>query len=84
MKTKKEIVENWLPRYTGVKLKDFGKYILLTNFDNYVDIFAELNGVKVDGKDKAMPSATANKITIINSCFVVFNFFKNRLVSRRA
>ena len=66
MKTKKEIVENWLPRYTGVKLKDFGKYILLTNFDNYVDIFAELNGVKVDGKDKAMPSATANKITIIN------------------
>ena len=66
MKTKKEIVENWLPRYTGVKLEDFGKYILLTNFDNYVDIFAELNGVKVDGKDKAMPSATANKITIIN------------------
>ena len=49
MKTKKEIVENWLPRYTGVKLEDFGKYILLTNFDNYVDIFAELNGVKVDG-----------------------------------
>ena len=66
MKTKKEIVENWLPRYTGVKLEDFGKYILLTNFDNYVDIFAELNGVKVDGMDKAMPSATANKITIIN------------------
>ena len=66
MKTKKEIVENWLPRDTGVKLEDFGKYILLTNFDNYVDIFAELNGVKVDGKDKAMPSATANKITIIN------------------
>jgi len=66
MKTKKEIVENWLPRYTGVRLEDFGKYILLTNFDNYVDIFAELNGVKLDGKDKAMPSATANKITIIN------------------
>ena len=66
MKTKKEIVENWLPRYTGVKLEDFGKYILLTNFNNYVDIFAELNGVKVDGEGKAMPSATANKITIIN------------------
>ena len=41
MKTKQEIVENWLPRYTGVKLEDFGKYILLTNFDNYVKKFAE-------------------------------------------
>ena len=33
MKTKEEIVNNWLPRYTGTKLEDFGKYILLTNFD---------------------------------------------------
>ena len=66
MKTKKQIVENWLPRYTGVKLEDFGKYILLTNFNNYVEIFAEINKVKIDGLDKAMPSATANDITIIN------------------
>lgn len=66
MKTKKEIVENWLPRYTGVALKDFGKYILLTNFDNYVDSFARLNKVKVVGKDKAMPSSTFNGISIIN------------------
>ena len=29
MKTKKEIVENWLPRYTGLPLEKFGKYILL-------------------------------------------------------
>ncbi|HRX01171.1 MAG TPA: AMP nucleosidase, partial [Cyclobacteriaceae bacterium] len=36
MKTKQEIVENWLPRYTGMKLSDFGSDILLTNFDNYV------------------------------------------------
>jgi len=28
MKTKEEIVDNWLPRYTGKKLEDFGKYIL--------------------------------------------------------
>jgi AMP nucleosidase len=66
MKTKQEIVENWLPRYTGVKLEDFGKYILLTNFDNYVKKFAEWNDVEVAGQDRAMHSATAGGITIIN------------------
>jgi len=66
MKTKKDIVDNWLPRYTGQTLDAFGKYILLTNFQNYVDMFAENHGVEVDGKDKPMPSATAEGITIIN------------------
>jgi AMP nucleosidase len=66
MKTKQEIVENWLPRYTGVKLEDFGKYILLTNFDNYVKKFAEWNDVEVQGMDRAMRSATSGGITIIN------------------
>lgn len=66
MKSKQEIVENWLPRYTGVPLESFGHYILLTNFDNYVKKFAEWNGVEVQGSDKAMRSATAGGITIIN------------------
>ena len=66
MLSKKEIVDNWLPRYTGTPLEDFGKYILLTNFNNYVDFFAEQHGVEVRGKDKAMPNATADGITIIN------------------
>ena len=66
MKTKQEIVANWLPRYTGVKLESFGKDILLTNFDNYVYKFAEWHNVPVDGIDKAMISATAEGITIIN------------------
>jgi len=66
MKTKQEIVENWLPRYTGIKLEDFGKFILLTNFDNYVKKFAEWNNVEVFGQDRAMHSATAGGITIIN------------------
>ncbi|WP_422359304.1 AMP nucleosidase [Reichenbachiella sp.] len=66
MKTKKEIVDNWLPRYTGVELEDFAEYILLTNFANYVEIFAEKFDVSVEGKDKPMQSATANNITIIN------------------
>lgn len=66
MKTKKEIVENWLPRYTGIPLKDFGEYVLLTNFDNYVRKFAEWNNVPVRGEDRAMLSATSEGITIIN------------------
>ena len=66
MKTKEEIVRNWLPRYTGLPLENFGKYILLTNFDHYVDLFASWHDVPVIGKDRPMPNATANDITIIN------------------
>src|SRR3954470_973500 len=66
MKTKEEIVENWLPRYTGEKLENFGKYILLTNFSNYVKMFAFLNDVPIIGEDRPMQCATANGITIIN------------------
>jgi AMP nucleosidase len=66
MKTRREIVENWLPRYTGLPLAKFGAYILLTNFQRYVDLFAKANDVQVHGRDKPMPSATAGMITIIN------------------
>lgn len=66
MKTKKEIVENWLPRYTGVPLEEFGHYILLTNFGAYVKMFAEKFNVPVRGLDKPMQSATHENITIIN------------------
>ena len=66
MKTKKDIVENWLPRYTGQALDNFGKYILLTNFQYYVDMFAQQFGVPMIGENKNMPNATSNGITIIN------------------
>ncbi len=66
MKTRRDIVENWLPRYTGVPLEEFGDYILLTNFQQYVKLFAQLHRVKVCGRDKPMSSATAGRITIIN------------------
>lgn len=66
MKTKEEIVQNWLPRYTGEQLDHFGEYILLTNFSNYVHLFAEWNKVKVCGEGRPMQCATANNITIIN------------------
>ncbi|MFB1023406.1 MAG: AMP nucleosidase, partial [Vicingaceae bacterium] len=66
MKSKKEIVDNWLPRYTGVQLEDFGDYILLTNFGDYIEMFASEFEVEIQGKDKPMQSATSNGITIIN------------------
>ena len=66
MKTKEEIVKNWLPRYTGEKLENFGEYILLTNFNKYVELFATWNKVEVVGRDKPMPCATAQGISIIN------------------
>lgn len=65
MKSKEEIVANWLPRYTGMQLGEFGKYILLTNFTNYVEKFAEFMDTQVVGLDRPMPCATADGITII-------------------
>lgn len=65
MKTKKEIVENWLPRYTGTELEEFGEYILLTNFNNYVELFAERYKVEIKGETRPMPTATHGKISII-------------------
>ena len=66
MKTKEEIVKNWLSRYTGRELADFSPYILLTNFNHYVELFAEWHNCEIVGEDKAMPNASANGITIIN------------------
>lgn len=66
MKTKQEIVENWLPRYTGLQLEEFGQYIILTNFNYYITKFAEIMNVPVCGADYPMQSATKDNITIIN------------------
>ena len=66
MKTKQEIVENWLPRYTNRPLNEFTNYILLTNFQKYVEIFAEHFNVPIIGVDANMPNASADGITIIN------------------
>lgn len=68
MKTKADICQNWLPRYTGLKIEEIADHILLTNFQGYVNRFADLMGVKVHGLDRAMPNATCHKsnITMIN------------------
>lgn len=66
MTTKEEITGNWLVRYTKMQLKDFGKLILLTNFNNYVDIFCKFYNVAPVGFEANMRAATAEDITIIN------------------
>lgn len=66
MKTKQEIVNNWLPRYTGQDLEAFGEYILLCNFSHYIVRFADIHKVPIIGLDKPMQCATADGITIIN------------------
>lgn len=68
MRTKEEICANWLPRYTGVPIKEFADFILLTNFQSYVDSFARKFSVPVQGIDRPMPNATCKNtnVSIIN------------------
>lgn len=66
MKTKTEIVNNWLPRYTGLALDEFSKHILLVNFQGYLELFASINNTEPAARNVAMPAATANGITMIN------------------
>lgn len=67
MKTKLQIAKNWLPRYTGTKIDEFGDFLLLTNFHNYVTKFAERFKCDVKGIGKPMQTATNNKgLSIIN------------------
>src|ERR1700759_1607891 len=67
LKTKEAIVANWLPRYTGRALTDFGGYIILTNFSKYLQLFSQWNdNAPIMGVDKPMQSVSANGITIIN------------------
>lgn len=67
LKSKEDIVNNWLPRYTNRPLDEFGEYILLTNFSNYVKLFSEMHdNAPIFGLDKPMQSVTAGGITIIN------------------
>src|SRR5260370_38440633 len=60
MKEKKEIVENWLPRYTGTPLDEVGEHVLLTNFGDYVAWFAAHHDVSIKGADRPMPNVTAD------------------------
>ncbi|MBF0442416.1 MAG: AMP nucleosidase [Oligoflexales bacterium] len=67
MKTKSEIVKNWLPRYTGTSASEFGEYILLTNFSDYLHRFSKKFGQPIQGADRPMPTCSnGNNLTMIN------------------
>jgi AMP nucleosidase len=67
MLKKLDITRNWLPRYTGMPLAHFGDYILLTNFGNYVEKFAERFDCEIYGRDRTMQAATNDQgLSIIN------------------
>ncbi len=67
MKTKQEIVENWLPRYTATALEEFGEYILLTNFGDYVRRFSQRFGQPIKGLDRSMQTCSnGDNLTMIN------------------
>ena len=67
MKTKLEIAENWLPRYTGMPLNKFGNKILLTNFSNYLKSFSEQFNSEIYGQNCPMQACTNSQgITMIN------------------
>ncbi len=66
MKTKEEIVTNWLPRYTGTPLEEFGEYILLVNFEDYLIKFSNWYDIPIRGLNKPMPNVTLDDITLIN------------------
>jgi AMP nucleosidase len=67
VKTKLEIARNWLPRYTGTQIDEFGDYILLTNFNNYLLKFASQYGCNINGEGRPMQTATnSHGLSLIN------------------
>ena len=66
LKNKEDIINNWLPRYTKRPLDEFTDLVLLTNFNHYVELFADRYNVPILGREGSMPNASADGITIIN------------------
>ena len=67
MENKLDIAKDWLPRYTGMPLDQFGHHILLTNFSDYVENFANKFNSDIYGEKKPMQAATnSDGLTIIN------------------
>jgi AMP nucleosidase len=67
MKTKLEIAKNWLPRYTGTTIDEFGDYILITNFANYVEKFSSMFNSDIKGIGRPMQTSTnTSGLSIVN------------------
>jgi AMP nucleosidase len=65
--SKSAIARDWLPRYTGLDVDQFGDYVLLTNFKNYVDAFAKRFDCVIAGGDRPMQAASNGEgLTIVN------------------
>ena len=65
--TKLDLAENWLPRYTGMPLEEFGEYILLTNFSSYVRDFAKRFNCNIFGEGRPMQAASNDDgLSIVN------------------
>jgi AMP nucleosidase len=63
---KLNIVSDCLSRYTGMPRSNFSKYIILTNFYSYIEIFSKAYNGSIYGNGKMMQACTANGITMIN------------------
>lgn len=62
-----DIARNWLPRYTGMEIEQFGDYVLLTNFSDYLQRFAQRFDCEITGHDRPMQAATNDQgLTMIN------------------
>ena len=65
--SKFDLARDWLPRYTGMPLEEFGDYVLLTNFSSYVRSFAARFGCPIHGEDRPMQAATnQHGLSIVN------------------
>ena len=61
------ITKDWLPRYTGMEIDEFGDYVLLTNFAEYISRFADMFGCDIQGESRPMQAATNTEgLTIVN------------------
>jgi len=61
------IARDWLPRYTGMPIDGFGDYILLTNFDHYINQFAARFDCEITGQGKPM-QARPEGVLFLGKC----------------
>jgi len=64
---KHTLAKNWIHRYTGLPAEAYGDWILLTNFDTYIQKFAERFNVSIHGEGRPMQAAVnRDGLSIIN------------------
>ena len=62
----KTYARDTLERYTGSSIDDFGSYILLVNFQKYLNHFAEITGSEIKSGHWSAVHDKKNDITVIN------------------